>query len=148
MKKSLSMDYPTNICPKQLALWSAKNMLATHTRQLPLATPQLLDRIKSYSLPADSNMRSTRQMSITLPLEMAALVKAKVSAGEYATESEVIREGLRALLARDRAMEDWLRDQVIPAAVALKADPGQALSATQVREHMAAKRQQKGIDKS
>ncbi|MFC6301234.1 type II toxin-antitoxin system ParD family antitoxin [Pseudomonas sp. CCM 7893] len=88
-------------------------------------------------------MRSTQQMSITLPLEMAALVKAKVAAGEYATESEVIRDGLRALLARDRAMEDWLRDQVIPAAVALKADPDRALSADQVREHLAAKRQRK-----
>ncbi|QLG91815.1 type II toxin-antitoxin system ParD family antitoxin [Pseudomonas yamanorum] len=88
-------------------------------------------------------MRSTQQMSITLPLEMAALVKAKVAAGEYATESEVIRDGLRALLARDRAMEDWLRDQVIPAAVALKADPDRALPADQVREHLAAKRQRK-----
>ncbi|WP_218169810.1 ribbon-helix-helix domain-containing protein [Pseudomonas costantinii] len=92
-------------------------------------------------------MRSTQQMSITLPIEMAALIKAKVAAGEYATESEVIRDGLRALLARDRAMEDWLRDEVIPAAAALKADPGRALSAGQVREHMAAKRQRKGTEK-
>ncbi|WP_338524010.1 type II toxin-antitoxin system ParD family antitoxin [Pseudomonas batumici] len=92
-------------------------------------------------------MRSTQQMSITLPLEMAAAVKAKVTTGEYATESEVIRDGLRALLARDRAIEEWLRDQVIPAAVALKADPGRALSTDQVREHLAAKRQRKGADK-
>ncbi|WP_395611405.1 type II toxin-antitoxin system ParD family antitoxin [Pseudomonas sp. B22129] len=92
-------------------------------------------------------MRSTQQMSITLPLEMAALVKAKVAAGEYATESEVIRDGLRVLLARDRAMDDWLRDQVIPAAAALAANPERALSAEQVREHMAAKRQRKGIEK-
>jgi putative addiction module CopG family antidote len=93
-------------------------------------------------------MRSTQQMSITLPIEMAALVKAKVSTGEYASESEVIRDGLRILLARDRAMENWLQDQVIPAAVALKAEPDSALSAAQVREHMAAKRQQKGNRKS
>jgi Arc/MetJ-type ribon-helix-helix transcriptional regulator len=31
---------------------------------------------------------------------MADVVKAKVAAGEYATESEVIRAGLRALLAK------------------------------------------------
>lgn len=47
-------------------------------------------------------MRSTRQFSITLPNDMADAVQAKVSAGEYATESEVIRDGLRTLLARDR----------------------------------------------
>ncbi|MGB7648474.1 MAG: type II toxin-antitoxin system ParD family antitoxin [Pseudomonas fluorescens] len=92
-------------------------------------------------------MRSTQQMSITVPLEMAALVKAKVAAGEYATESEVIRDGLGVLLARDRAMADGLRDQVIPAAAALTAAPGQALSAEQVREHLAANRQRKSTGK-
>jgi len=62
-------------------------------------------------------MRTTQQFSITLPNEMADVVKAKVAAGEYATESEVIRDGLRTLLARDRAMETWLREQVVPAAL-------------------------------
>lgn len=85
-------------------------------------------------------MRSTQQFSITLPNEMADVVKAKVAAGEYATESEVIRDGLRTLLARDRAMEAWLREQVVPAAQALKAAPERALSADQVREHLAKKR--------
>jgi putative addiction module CopG family antidote len=47
-------------------------------------------------------MRSTQQFSITLPNEMADAVRAKVAGGEYATESEVIREGLRALIAHDR----------------------------------------------
>ncbi|MBO9355920.1 type II toxin-antitoxin system ParD family antitoxin [Bordetella petrii] len=85
-------------------------------------------------------MRSTQQFSITLPNEMADVVKAKVAAGEYATESEVVRDGLRTLLARDRAMRAWLREQVIPAAQALKEAPECALSADQVREHLAAKR--------
>jgi putative addiction module CopG family antidote len=49
-------------------------------------------------------MRTTQQFSITLPNEMAAIVKSKVEAGEYATESEVIRDGIRALIARDRAV--------------------------------------------
>ena len=77
-------------------------------------------------------MRSTQQLSITLPNEMADLVRAKVAAGEYATESEVIRDGLRVLLARDRAVEDWLRETVAPAYDALKADPSRAVSAEHV----------------
>lgn len=85
-------------------------------------------------------MRSTQQFSITLPNEMADVVKAKVAAGEYATESEVIRDGLRTLLARDRAVEAWLLEQVVPAAQALKADPGRALSAEQARQRMATRR--------
>ena len=83
-------------------------------------------------------MRTTQQLSITLPNEMADVVKAKVRAGEYATESEVIRDGLRALLARDRAVETWLHRQVGPAYDALKADPSRAVPADQVRARLAA----------
>jgi putative addiction module CopG family antidote len=59
-------------------------------------------------------MRTTQQMSITLPVEMAKLVKDKVASGAYASESEVIREGLRALEERDAAVEKWLREEVAP----------------------------------
>ncbi len=83
-------------------------------------------------------MRSTQQLSITLPIEMAEQVRAKVAAGEYATESEVIRDGLRTLLARDRAVESWLRDQVAPAYDALKADPSRAVSVAEIRATLAA----------
>lgn len=83
-------------------------------------------------------MRTTQQMSITLPKDMADTVKAKVRAGEYASESEVIRDGLRALMARDRAVESWLHNQVGPAYDALKADPSRAVTADQVRARLAA----------
>jgi putative addiction module CopG family antidote len=81
-------------------------------------------------------MRTTKQISITLPNEMADMVKARVSSGEYATESEVIREGLRALLARDRAIEDWLHNQVGSSYDALKSDPSRAISIDQVRARL------------
>ena len=83
-------------------------------------------------------MRTTRQLSITLPNDMADVVKTKVKTGEYASESEVIRDGLRALLARDRAVESWLQNQVGPAYDALKADPSRAVTADQVRARLAA----------
>ena len=83
-------------------------------------------------------MRTTQQFSITLPNDMAVAVKAKVSDGEYATESEVIRDGLRVLLARDRALEIWLVEQVGAANDALKADPARAVTARQVRAALAA----------
>ncbi|UTV81686.1 type II toxin-antitoxin system ParD family antitoxin [Acidithiobacillus sp. YTS05] len=83
-------------------------------------------------------MRTTQQMSITLPNEMVDAVKSKVRSGEYASESEVIRDGLRALMARDRAMESWLRNQVGLAYDALKADPSRAVSVDQVRARLAA----------
>lgn len=83
-------------------------------------------------------MRTTQQLSITLPIEMADVVKAKVQTGEYASESEVIRDGLRALMARDRAFENWLHQQVGPAYDALKAEPSRAITVEQVRARLAA----------
>lgn len=83
-------------------------------------------------------MRTTQQLSITLPIDMADMVKAKVQSGEYATESEVLRDGLRALLARDRAVESWLSQQVGPAYDALKADASRAVTVDHVRARLAA----------
>lgn len=83
-------------------------------------------------------MRSTQQFSITLPHEMAEAVRAKVAAGEYATESEVIRDGLRVLLARDRAVEDWLRKDVAAACDKLKAVPSRAVAVDAVKARLAA----------
>jgi len=77
-------------------------------------------------------MRSTRQFSITVPNEMADMVEARVASGMYPTESEVFRAGLRALDAQEHAIEAWLRDQVVPALVAVKADPGRVISAEDV----------------
>ena len=83
-------------------------------------------------------MTTTQQFSITLPNEMPDVIKAKVQTGEYATESEVIRDGLRALMARDRAVENWLNKQVGPTYDALKADPSRAVSTDHVRARLLA----------
>jgi len=71
---------------------------------------------------------------------MADMVRAKVTSGQYASESEVIRDGLRALAARDRAVETWLRDQAIGAYDRLQVDPDSALTAEAVRARLNAMR--------
>lgn len=85
-------------------------------------------------------MRSTQQISVTLPIEMAAQIKARVASGEYASESEVIRDGLRALHAREKAVEDWLRSDIAPVYDAMKADPARARSLDDVKASLAAER--------
>jgi antitoxin ParD1/3/4 len=83
-------------------------------------------------------VRTTRQLSITLPNDMADALRDRVRAGEYASESEVIREGLRALFARDQAVEAWLQTEVAAAYDAAAADPSRAVSAQAVRARLAA----------
>ena len=82
-------------------------------------------------------MRSTKQLSITLPHEMAELVRSKVESGAYASESEVIRDGLRALQVHDRALEAWLANEVVPSIEAVKANRLQVRSSEQVRASIA-----------
>lgn len=82
-------------------------------------------------------MRTTQQFSVTLPNEMADMVRAKVSSGEYASESEVIRDGLRALQARDQALEKWLRTEVAAAYDEAKANPSSLISSEEVRDRLA-----------
>lgn len=84
-------------------------------------------------------MRPTRQLSVTLPDEMADQVQARVESGEYANESEVIRDGLRALQARDRAVESWLRNEALPSYDAYKRDSQRSLSLDEVRAGLEAR---------
>jgi putative addiction module CopG family antidote len=92
-------------------------------------------------------MRSTQQFSVTLPDEMAKMVKAKVTSGEYASESEVIRDGLRALRARDNAVENWLRQEVVPTIDAMKSDPSRGKSIADVRASLAVEHEQATKDR-
>jgi putative addiction module CopG family antidote len=85
-------------------------------------------------------MRTTQQFSVTLTHEMAEMVRAKVQSGEYASESEVIRDGLRALQVHQRALETWLQEQVATVYDAMKADPSRAVSVEKVRASLAAAR--------
>jgi putative addiction module CopG family antidote len=69
---------------------------------------------------------------------MAAMVKAKVASGEYATESEVIRDGLRTLQARDAAIESWLRSEVAKSYDEYAGDPSIGIPAEEVMARLRA----------
>ena len=78
-------------------------------------------------------MRTTKQLSSTHPTAMAEALTERVTAGDYASESEVIRHGLRALFARDEAVETWLRSEVTASYDELRADPTRAISSADLR---------------
>jgi antitoxin ParD1/3/4 len=74
-------------------------------------------------------MSKISKRTFSLPSEQAAYIDAKVTSGAYATGSEVIRAGLRALQERDAAFERWLREEVVPTYDAVKADPASRIPA-------------------
>jgi putative addiction module CopG family antidote len=81
-------------------------------------------------------MRTTQQYSITLPIGMAEEVEKKIQAGNYASVSEVMRDGVRALLDRDAALERWLREEATKSYDEYKADPSRAIPANQVMQRI------------
>jgi antitoxin ParD1/3/4 len=77
-------------------------------------------------------MPQIEKRTISLPHEHAVFVDAKVSSGDYASVSEVVRAGLRALQERDEAVERWLREEVVTAYDRMKADPARGIPAAEV----------------
>ncbi len=77
-------------------------------------------------------MSSIEKRTISLPSEHATFIDSKVASGAYASASEVVRAGLRALQERDAAVERWLKDEVAPAYDAMKADPKRGVLAKKV----------------
>lgn len=83
-------------------------------------------------------MRNTHPISVTLPHDMAAMVKAKVTSGEYASESEVIRDGLRTLQARDAALESWLKGEVAKSFDEFAEDPSSGVPSGEIMDRLRA----------
>lgn len=77
-------------------------------------------------------MAAAEKRTVSLPPDQARYMDELVAAGGYASASEVVRAGLRALRERDAAVERWLHDEVAPVHDAMQADPGRALDADQV----------------
>lgn len=57
-------------------------------------------------------MSSPQKRTFSLPAEHSDYIDSLVESGAYASGSEVVRAGLRALQERDAAVERWLREDV------------------------------------
>lgn len=88
-------------------------------------------------------MSNIEKRTVSLPTEQAAFIDAQVASGAYASGSEVVRAGLRALQERNAAVERWLREEVAPTYDRMKADPGRGIPAAEafaeIRAHHAAR---------
>ncbi|MCW6508444.1 type II toxin-antitoxin system ParD family antitoxin [Lichenifustis flavocetrariae] len=73
-------------------------------------------------------MSTIEKRTFSLPAEHANFIDSLVASGSYASGSEVVRAGLRALQERDAAVERWLREDVASVYDAMKADPARGLS--------------------
>lgn len=89
------------------------------------------------------------QVTIVVPSEVAEALNARVDSGEYASQGDVVRNGLRLLTEEDEVLhspevERWLREVAVPIAEATSADPSRSIPAHEVRAHFAAKHDKRG----
>ena len=75
-----------------------------------------------------SIMANIEKRTISLPSEQAAFIDSKVRNGDYASVSEVVRAGIRALRERDEVIERWLHNEVAGSYDAMKSDPARAIT--------------------
>ena len=83
-------------------------------------------------------MGAAEKRTVSLPAEQASYIDGLVAKGTYASASEVVRAGLRALQERDAAVERWLREEVAPVHDAMQEDPSRAIPADQVLQTLRA----------
>ena len=81
--------------------------------------------------------------TIELRDDLAEMVRAKVAAGEYDSEREVIEHGLDALREEEAAsfagpqFDRWVRDELRPAVEAYRANPSLGVPLEVVRAELA-----------
>lgn len=85
-------------------------------------------------------MAATQHLDVTIPLDLAEAIEGRVKSGAYASVSEAVSEGLQALLERDAAMDQWLRDEVTAGHQEYLADPSKGIPAEDILAHIKASR--------
>lgn len=84
-------------------------------------------------------------VTLVVPVDVAAAVNERVHSGEYSSQGNVVRNGLRLLTEEDYMLSDpeverWLREVVVPIAHLTAANPTRSIPADDVRAHLAARR--------
>ena len=79
-------------------------------------------------------MQNVERLSVTLPMEMARVIRSKVESGLYASNSEVVREAMRSWMEAETRRGERL-DVIRARIAAADADPRASLSDDDVAAH-------------
>ncbi|WP_366656909.1 type II toxin-antitoxin system ParD family antitoxin [Fodinicurvata sp. EGI_FJ10296] len=83
-------------------------------------------------------MPGISKRTVSLPDDYAAYIDRMVASGAFASASEVVRAGLRALQEREAAVDRWLREEVAPTYDAMYEDPDRGIPASRVFDELRA----------
>lgn len=77
-------------------------------------------------------MAQPKKRTFSLPAVQSQFIDKMVNSGAYASGSEVVRAGLRALQERDAAVERWLREEVAATYDSIQAGRSRLIPAREV----------------
>jgi antitoxin ParD1/3/4 len=77
-------------------------------------------------------MSKVEKRTFSITTQQAEFIDRKVAEGVYASGSEIIREGLRAIKAREERIERWIVEEIIPAYEEWKANPDDVYTTEEV----------------
>jgi antitoxin ParD1/3/4 len=77
--------------------------------------------------------------TFSLTEEQAKFIDGKVASGGYASGSEVLRAGLRAMQEDDALIERWLKEEVLPTIDEMEAHPERLIPIDEAFDRIEAK---------
>lgn len=83
-------------------------------------------------------MPAVSKRTFSLSRQQVALIDRLVERGSYASASEVVRAGLRALDREEELLKQWLREEVVPVVREMKAHPERAIPSKQIFDELQA----------
>ncbi len=97
-------------------------------------------------------MQAIEQISVMLPADMVARLRARVRAGDFRNESEAVEDALGAAEASNAILpelnkaevEHWLRTEVVAICDEMDRDPSRGIPLQQVIVHFEAARAARG----
>ena len=89
-------------------------------------------------------MKPEQTLTVTLPVDLVERVNDKVSSGAFHSASDVVREGLEALIDRKDALDRWLRETVVAGHREYLSDPSKAVPADEILERIRRRKRSAG----
>ncbi|HMQ57398.1 MAG TPA: type II toxin-antitoxin system ParD family antitoxin [Rhizobiaceae bacterium] len=85
-------------------------------------------------------MAVARRITLELTQDVADAIDRKLASGEYASASEIVGEGIGALMDRDEAVERWLREEVVAGHAEYLADQANTIDIDDILPRLMARR--------
>jgi antitoxin ParD1/3/4 len=89
--------------------------------------------------PKEPAMSKVVKRTFSLTEEQAKFIDGLVARGEYASGSEVVREGVRKLREEEAAIERWLTEEVLPTIDEMEAHPERLIPLDEAFDRIEAK---------